>query len=587
MVVGCGPDRVVRVGADEVDIKSQTHALVSSEAAIAALGLDPATAAISFGTSDPVGYDVFTTAGSGFPTEGNSYLVLSSGCTNLTFTPNSSGSTSCTLGGLDTSAGQDLVQATVTTAVPTGAKCFLVDWKFFSDEYPEYVGTQYNDAFLMESGSSTFTISGTTITAPDNVAYDADGQLITVNTTGVLGMTPASSAGTTYDGATTSLTTQAPLADGQTSLTLVLSVMDLGDSVLDSTVFVDNIRFSGSPCGEPITTPWINQPPTIAVDAASVAASEGSPATNTGSFADPNLDDLTFSASIGVVSVTGPDTWAWSYTPVDGPATESVTITADDGRGGTASVTFALTVANVPPTVGAIAAPVDPVPAGATVTATAPVQDPGVLDNLAGVWEWGDGTTGAAAIADGTATGTHAYAGPGIYTLTLTVTDKDGASASSVFQYVVAYDPSTGFVTGGGWLTSPAGAYSADPTLTGKASFGFVAKYKKGATAPEGTTEFQFHAASLNFHSSSYSWLVIAGARAIYKGTGTVNGVAGYGFLLSAVDGQIAGGGGVDKFRIKIWDTASSTMLYDNMMGSDDNASPSTALGGGSITIHP
>jgi hypothetical protein len=41
--------------------------------------------------------------------------------------------------------------------------------------------------------------------------------------------------------------------------------------------------------------------------------------------------------------------------------------------------------------------------------------------------------------------------------------------------------------------------------------------------------------------------LVIAGARAQYKGLGTVNGSGNYGFLLTAIDGQVNGGGGVDK----------------------------------------
>ncbi len=119
---------------------------------------------------------------------------------------------------------------------------------------------------------------------------------------------------------------------------------------------------------------------------------------------------------------------------------------------------------------------------------------------------------------------------------------------------MVVYDPAAGFVTGGGWINSPAGAYAADPTLTGKANFGFVSKYQKGATVPTGKTEFQFKAGGLNFQSTSYDWLVVAGAKAQYKGTGTVNGVGGYGFMLTAIDGQQPGGGGVDKFRIKIWD---------------------------------
>ena len=71
----------------------------------------------------------------------------------------------------------------------------------------------------------------------------------------------------------------------------------------------------------------------------------------------------------------------------------------------------------------------------------------------------------------------------------------------------VVYDPSGGFVTGGGWIDSPAGAYSPDEELTGKANFGFVSKYQQGASVPTGQTEFQFKAADLNFHSTDYQWL--------------------------------------------------------------------------------
>lgn len=56
---------------------------------------------------------------------------------------------------------------------------------------------------------------------------------------------------------------------------------------------------------------------------------------------------------------------------------------------------------------------------------------------------------------------------------------------------------------------SPAGAYAPDSSLTGKASFGFVSKYKKGSSIPTGNTEFQFKAGNLNFHSGVYDWLVI------------------------------------------------------------------------------
>jgi PKD repeat protein len=110
----------------------------------------------------------------------------------------------------------------------------------------------------------------------------------------------------------------------------------------------------------------------------------------------------------------------------------------------------------------------------------------------------------------------------------------------------------------------------------GKANFGFVSKYKKGATTPTGNTEFQFHAADLNFHSSSYDWLVVTGSDyARFKGVGTINGMGEYKFMLWAGDDD------PDTFRIKIWEEDEygvETVIYDN--GFDQ------AIGGGSIVIH-
>ena len=37
---------------------------------------------------------------------------------------------------------------------------------------------------------------------------------------------------------------------------------------------------------------------------------------------------------------------------------------------------------------------------------------------------------------------------------------------------------------------------------------------------------------------------------------------------------------------MKIWNTATGAMVYDNMMAAPDDASPSTALSGGSIVLH-
>jgi len=81
---------------------------------------------------------------------------------------------------------------------------------------------------------------------------------------------------------------------------------------------------------------------------------------------------------------------------------------------------------------------------------------------------------------------------------------------------------------------------------------------------------------------------VVAGPKAQYKGNGTINGAGNYGFLLTATDEQINGGGGIDKFRIKIVDKTTDSAVYDNVIGTSENidaANPQT-IAGGSIVIH-
>jgi len=176
-----------------------------------------------------------------------------------------------------------------------------------------------------------------------------------------------------------------------------------------------------------------------------------------------------------------------------------------------------------------------------------------------------------------------------VYAVSVSVDDGDGGVDGAVHQYIVAYDPSAGFVTGGGWIESPAGActlISCATATSGPATFGFVSRYQKGATRPSGNTAFEFEAGGLAFESAAYEWLVVAGARAQFKGTGRINGAGDYGFLLTAIDGEVNGGRGGDGFRIKIWDQASGNVVYDNQRGADDDSGATTALGGGSTRIH-
>lgn len=239
----------------------------------------------------------------------------------------------------------------------------------------------------------------------------------------------------------------------------------------------------------------------------------------------------------------------------------------------------------------------NPVAINAAITITANIDDTTTGNsNILSAYFTVDGGSPVAMFATDSAfdtpyedvTASTSFVTAGVHTICVHGYDVIVADASNeVCALLAVYDPSAGFVTGGGWIDSPAGAYVPDPTLFGKATFGFVSKYKRGQSVPDGNTQFQFHAADMKFKSTAYDWLVIAGKRAQYKGIGVINGMGNYGFMLFGIDGDLTGGDGIDRFRIKIWDKdAGDVVVYDNEIGAADDAEASTALGGGSIVIH-
>jgi PKD repeat protein len=286
---------------------------------------------------------------------------------------------------------------------------------------------------------------------------------------------------------------------------------------------------------------------------------------------DPDGDALTYAWTFGDGG-TGSGVYpAHAYT-ADG--TYNVCLTVNDGTVDSDTICTQATISepsNTPPAAD---------PGGPYLVA---VNASIVLDGSGSSDPDGDALTETWTADGGTVSDSTYTAGSetGIYDVCLTVNDGTADSAEAC-TIVVVYDPSAGFVTGGGWIDSPAGAYKPDPSLSGKATFGFVSKYKKGASVPEGNTEFQFQAGGFNFHSETYDWLVVNqnGTNAQFKGSGTVNGELdpngeAYKFMIWAGDGD------PDTFRIRIWWEGEDGVehdVYDNGF--------EQAIGGGSIVVH-
>jgi VCBS repeat-containing protein len=348
-----------------------------------------------------------------------------------------------------------------------------------------------------------------------------------------------------------------------------------------------------------ITVDAVNDAP--AVDAGDdVSGAEGSTIALDGTVSDVEGDDFTtawtYAAGAGVdagatcsfADATAVDT---TITCTD-DGTYTATLTATDEHGAAGSDTVDVTVTNAAPVLNTLTPSTYSAEIGTAVTVTGEYTDAGRNDTHVCVVDWDDGTApetvaGVTVNGSGSCSANRTFTTPGVYTISMKVVDDDGGESNSMTVMISVFDPNGGFVTGGGFFNSPAGAYAADPSATGRANFGFHSKYQKGAKVPIGQTEFQFKAGDLKFDSDAYEWLVVSGARAQYKGTGRLNGVSGYKFLLTAVDGQVSGGGGADKFRIKITDSA-GVVVYDNRIGVSDDidaADPQT-IAGGSIVIH-
>jgi photosystem II stability/assembly factor-like uncharacterized protein len=191
-----------------------------------------------------------------------------------------------------------------------------------------------------------------------------------------------------------------------------------------------------------------------------------------------------------------------------------------------------------------------------------------------------------------------------LYTITVTCTDASGNATTKTTTVFVPPNQKgnwTGVVIQRNVLSPPApavGAFSVAPTpavspvYLGMVNFDFsslpaVAKVNASPKVVKEENLVSLVLGGLDFRALNYDFRALSGARTQFRGFGKVNNEAGYKYLLTVVDGQAAHGGGVDKFRIKIWNDKSGEVVFDNQLGDADDAEPTTPVGDGKSISFP
>ena len=170
----------------------------------------------------------------------------------------------------------DMINVKLTLTAPKDATGFQFDFDFYSSEWPNYVCSNFNDAFIAYLTSNKV--------AGDNISFDSNNNPVAVNNNFLNRCTPNTGVGcdgkgagkpistaacagketelqgtgygatastdcttkqkATVGGATGWLTTQAPVAPGET-FTIEFMIWDAGDEALDSSVLIDNFQWIG------------------------------------------------------------------------------------------------------------------------------------------------------------------------------------------------------------------------------------------------------------------------------------------------------------------------------------------------------
>ncbi len=200
---------------------------------------------------------VITSRGTMLPTDGSSFILLSTGIAE--YNP-------ATSGGLNPgdergnwfAAGKygtprDQATLTLKLKVPEYMHYLYYDVQFYTLEYPEYIGSSYNDklTITVESPSQGTTNYIIDVNGGDFVlsAHDIPGSgydvFATSGNPGDLDWVNTTPNLTGADGGATALIGREHSVSPNEIINVTFEIKDVGDNQVDSVAFIDNVRFSG------------------------------------------------------------------------------------------------------------------------------------------------------------------------------------------------------------------------------------------------------------------------------------------------------------------------------------------------------
>jgi uncharacterized repeat protein (TIGR01451 family) len=205
---------------------------------------------------------VLSSLGTMVPIEGSTFLFMSTGIAGqvpVTTDGMSPGDERGTYFIKQNGNPRDEASLTMELVVPPFMHYLYYDFQFFTTEYPDYIGTKYNDEFTVtvDSPSQGITTHSIDVSGGDFVLTSFDipgtgfdifakdlhtGEPTDPSDVDILTRVPANPGADA--GATALIGREHPVSPHEI-ITITFNICDIGDNQLDSAVFIDNVKFSG------------------------------------------------------------------------------------------------------------------------------------------------------------------------------------------------------------------------------------------------------------------------------------------------------------------------------------------------------